>query len=114
MEKCPNISGLAFNKPSKEAIEHIQRIHELGDLLTSVMAGSAVVKIFLSRSVRTLEVAYNISSYEWAAWAQAMNTISSFKRARIQQIASMHLIDNQTILTTEEVEFWEAVAYGCR
>jgi len=46
MTKCPNIFGLRFGKPSKEAIEDIQRIRELGDLLTGVVAGSAVVKIF--------------------------------------------------------------------
>ena len=111
---CPNISNISFGKTSQAAIVDIQRIRELGNLLTSVIAGSTVVKIFLGRSVGALEVAYNISSYEWKAWAQAMNAIPSLKRARVQQIASYHLVDNQTTLTTEEVKFWKAVMYGCR
>ncbi|HEB92559.1 MAG TPA: hypothetical protein ENI94_03650 [Gammaproteobacteria bacterium] len=113
MTKCPDISGLQFSKPSKEAIEDIQRIRELGNLLTSVVAGSTVVKIFSSYGVRTLEVAYNISSYEWAAWAQAMGSIDYLEKARVQRIAYLHLLDNKTTLTTEEVKFWEAVVHGC-
>ncbi|MCF6364129.1 MAG: hypothetical protein L3J88_12475 [Gammaproteobacteria bacterium] len=113
MTKCPNIFGLRFGKPSKEAIEDIQRIRELGDLLTGVVAGSAVVKIFLGRGVRTLEAAYNISSYEWAAWAQAMGSIDRMTRRRIEFIAQAHIVDSPT-LAGEEKEFWEAVAYGCR
>ncbi len=110
---CPAISNIRFSKSSKEAIEDIQRIQELGDLLTSVVAGSTVVKIFLGRSVGALEVAYNISSYEWSAWAQAMGAISKIKKGRVQRIAYTHLLDNQTTLTVEEVKFWEAVVYGC-
>ncbi len=113
MTKCPDISGLQFSKPSKEAIEDIQRIRELGNLLTSVVAGSTVVKIFSGRGVRTLEAAYNISSYEWAAWAQAMDSVDQIMRGRVQRNAYMHLVENKITLTAEEIEFWEAVAYGC-
>ncbi len=71
------------------------------------------MKLFLGCGVAALEVAYKISSYEWAAWAQAMGSVSRMTKRRIEFIAQSHIIDNPT-LTGEEKEFWGAVAHGCR
>ena len=81
-----------------------------GNLLASVLAGSALLKIFAGHRVQVQGSAHNIIQKDWELWTRAMWSVPNIVNRRIRDIAR---IKADKIIANDEREFWRAVADGC-
>lgn len=109
---CPEIKGLTFSPSGLAAIEEIRRIQDLGKALAILMASGVLMNIFLGKEglEGPIGSAWNISQNDWQTWSHATASIPVITRRRIRDIAGQAYFKS---LSTEEREFWKAVADGC-
>lgn len=106
---CPDILGLEFSGSGKEALKEIKRIQGVGNMLASVLGGSALLEIFAGNKI--LGSVHNISKKDWSIWAEAMRSVPNIVRKEIRLIA---FDESQRASTIQEREFWRVVVDGCR
>ncbi|MCF6210563.1 MAG: hypothetical protein L3J88_03455 [Gammaproteobacteria bacterium] len=110
MTQCPDISMLRFSHSGQTAIEEINRVQKSGNMLTRVLGSSVLLKIFTGHRIQLQGSAHNIVQKDWELWAQALRAVPIFLNRRIRDVARKVLLKP---LTTDEKQFWEAVADGC-
>ncbi|MCF6324899.1 MAG: hypothetical protein L3J89_11360 [Gammaproteobacteria bacterium] len=107
--KCPDITGLYFSLTGKKAIERIRQKQRLANVLSSVLAGSVLLEIFVGNG--ELGGANNILKKDWDVWAKSMRSVPTILRRIIEDIAREQLLEP---MPEKERKFWEAVAHGCK
>ncbi len=108
---CPEINGLTFDQSSIEALEKIGQVKELGNLLTTALAGSVWVKIFIGRTglANPFGIGWQVNHYQWGVWAEAMKASGPIVSKVISDIA----FRQAELHSGKEFKFWEAMMYGC-
>lgn len=108
---CPDISMLRFSDQSKKAIERIKQIQGAANVLSSMLGGSVLLKIFAGHRIQLQGSAHNIVQKDWELWAQAMRAVPNMVSREINIIAQEQAMQS---LAMDERNFWRAVADGCR
>jgi len=108
---CPEINGLTFDQSSLDALEEIRQKKELGNLLTTVLAGSVWVKIFIGRTglANPFGIGWTIGKTQWGVWSESMMASGLIVSKSISNIARSQAATH----SGKEFKFWEAMMYGC-
>ncbi|MEK6750502.1 MAG: hypothetical protein AABY83_15085 [Pseudomonadota bacterium] len=109
---CPDIKGLEFDLSSKAAIDEIQELQGLANMLTVLIGSSVFVSLFMRSGgmKKPLGAAWEITQYDWGQWSQAMNSVPAILRHRVREIAFREWNRH---LSGKEHDFWGGVMNGC-
>ncbi|MCF6346046.1 MAG: hypothetical protein L3J00_06205 [Thiomicrorhabdus sp.] len=107
--KCPNISGLMFDRESQEGLKRIKRDILRLTVLSIIFSTGTMYSIF--RKLTLPSVAISISKNDWEIFAEGMSTISKLQRRAIEFEAIKQA--NRHSSDAKQRQFWEAVLNGC-
>ncbi|GGY76258.1 hypothetical protein [Marinobacter zhanjiangensis] len=107
--ECPSITNLTLGKRDVETLEQIRKKIRNMDMISMILPAGAMMNIFMKNN--TVGAAYNISTFEWQGFANAMANIPSVKRGFIQRAAGLRAMEES--ITYQQKQFWRAVYYGC-
>ena len=107
--ECPSITELKLGKRDVETLDQIRNTIRNMDMISIVMPAGAIHSIFTRNNV--VGAAYNISTFEWRGFTNAMSQIPSVKLGFIQRAAGLRMTEPD--ITYQQKQFWEAVYKGC-
>lgn len=102
IKKC-NIHGLKFSASSNESISEIKRKVKNMQLLSALYSSTAVYSVFFKNNLPT--ATYNISTYDWDAFARGVASIPKITRRIIKDEAFSHFVNKRG----DELKFWMCV-----
>ena len=80
---------------TKQYIKEMNDVADLSNLLSSALSASVLINIFSGRSTRAASsigsAGYNISSYNWSLFQDAMNSVSAIRRNRLRLASSGYM-----------------------
>lgn len=99
-------------KPSQRTTEYIDQINHIVDMSTvldKILMAVPFFQIFAGREsykgVALASASYNATTYDWTLYYEAVASVDSIKRGRLEQIALKASLETHG----EERKFWECV-----
>lgn len=104
-----HVDAFEPSQRTKLAIDEMNRIINMSDLLTTIIAAVPFFQIFAGRQsylgVATTNASYQISTYDWKMFQDALQGVQGIKRKKLNAIA----VTNAYLTTGEEKKFWRCV-----
>ncbi|MFW7523447.1 hypothetical protein ACODM8_04805 [Vibrio ostreicida] len=104
-----NVSGFKPSATTKDAIDEINNIEEMSNLLTLIIASIPFFQIFAGRKTYTTfsntNLIVQVGRYDWELFADTVGAIPEIKRQRIGQVAGLAELNT----SGEERKFWRCV-----
>lgn len=105
-----SIEGFEPTSRTKEAVKRMNEVVDMSELLEKLLMGVPVYQIFAGRdtyfSATVASVGYNISTYDWRLFADAVKGVGTIRQRKLEAIADEMALYSRG----KEYEFWKCVS----
>lgn len=105
-----NIEGFEPTEKTKDAIKRMNDIVDMSNVLEELLMGVPVYQIFAGRntylSATVGGIGYNVSTYDWKMFSEAVKSVGKIRRYRLDAIADEMALYSRG----KEYEFWRCVS----
>ncbi len=104
-----NVQDFTPTARTTSAVEEMNHIIKMSSLLEKILMSVPAFQIFAGRNTYTSftlgSTAFNIKTYDWQQFAQAIKSVDAVRRARLEEVA----YNAASTSMGKEKEFWTCV-----